>query len=53
MLELCTPIIFANVKIISFLKRELNLTAAIHGIDKLEQLVVGKINKRPAKLESR
>jgi 4-hydroxythreonine-4-phosphate dehydrogenase len=44
MLELCTPIIFANVKIISFLKKELNLTAAIHGIDKLEQLVVGKIN---------
>ncbi len=44
MLELCTPIIFANVKIISFLKRELNLTAAIHGIDKLDQLVVGKIN---------
>ncbi|WP_288982135.1 4-hydroxythreonine-4-phosphate dehydrogenase PdxA [uncultured Flavobacterium sp.] len=44
MLELCTPVIFANVKIISFLKRELNLTTAIHGIDKLEQLVVGKIN---------
>ena len=44
MLELCTPVIFANVKIISFLKRELNLNAAIHGIDKLEQLVVGKIN---------
>jgi 4-hydroxythreonine-4-phosphate dehydrogenase len=44
MLELCTPIIFANVKIISFLKKELNLTAAIHGIDKLDQLVIGKIN---------
>ena len=44
MLELCTPVIFANVKIISFLKRELNLIAAIHGIDKLDQLVVGKIN---------
>jgi 4-hydroxythreonine-4-phosphate dehydrogenase len=44
MLELCTPVIFANVKIISFLKRELNLSAAIHGIDKLDQLVVGKIN---------
>ena len=44
MLELCTPVIFANVKIISFLKRELNLTDAIHGIDKLDQLVVGKIN---------
>lgn len=44
MLELCTPVIFANVKIISFLKRELDLTAAIHGIDSLDQVVVGKIN---------
>jgi 4-hydroxythreonine-4-phosphate dehydrogenase len=44
MLELCTPVIFANVKIVSFLKRELKLTAAIHGIDKIEQLVHGKIN---------
>lgn len=44
MLELCTPVIFANVKIISFLKKELKLTAAIHGIDKIDQLVLGKIN---------
>jgi 4-hydroxythreonine-4-phosphate dehydrogenase len=44
MLELCTPVIFANVKIVSFLKKELNLELHIHGIDKLEQLVVGKIN---------
>ncbi|WP_322550906.1 4-hydroxythreonine-4-phosphate dehydrogenase PdxA [Flavobacterium psychraquaticum] len=44
MLELCTPVIFANVKILSFLKKEFNLAAAIHGIDKLDQLVVGKIN---------
>ncbi len=44
MLELCTPVIFANVKIVSFLKKELKLDVAIHGIDKIEQLVVGKIN---------
>ena len=44
MLELCTPVIFANLKIVSFLKKELKLDIAIHGIDKLEQLVVGKIN---------
>lgn len=44
MLELCTPVIFANAKIVSFLRRELNLEIAIHGIDKLEQLVIGKIN---------
>lgn len=44
MLELCTPIIFANVKILSFLKKNLELTAQLHGIDKLDQMVVGKIN---------
>ena len=44
MLELCTPVIFANVKILSFLKKNLDLQAQLHGIDKLDQLVVGKIN---------
>ena len=44
MLELCTPVIFANAKIVSFLRKELNIDIAIHGIDKVEQLVVGKIN---------
>jgi len=44
MLELCTPVIFANVKIVSFLKKELKLDVAIHGIDKIEQLVIGKVN---------
>lgn len=44
MLELCTPVIFGNVKILSFLKKTLNLESNLHGIDKLEQLVFGKIN---------
>ena len=44
MLELCTPVIFANVKILSFIKKSFELTAALHGIDKLEQMVIGKIN---------
>lgn len=44
MLELCTPVIFGNVKILSFLKKTLNLEASLHGIDKLDQLVFGKIN---------
>lgn len=44
MLELCTPIIFANVKILSFLKKSLDLSAQLHGIDKLDQMVIGKIN---------
>ncbi|WP_396173086.1 4-hydroxythreonine-4-phosphate dehydrogenase PdxA [Flavobacterium sp.] len=44
MLELCTPVIFANVKVLSFIKKTLELTAPLHGIDKLDQLVLGKIN---------
>ena len=44
MLEVCTPVIFANAKIVSFFKKTFNLTANIHGIDKLDQLVLGKIN---------
>ncbi len=44
MLELCTPVIFANVKILSFIKRNLNLELPLHGIDSLEQLVLGKVN---------
>jgi 4-hydroxythreonine-4-phosphate dehydrogenase len=44
MLEFCTPVIFANVKIISFVKKTFESTSAIHGIDTLEQIVLGKIN---------
>ena len=44
MLELCTPLIFANVKVLSFIKKQFNLTAQLHGIDKLEQIVIGRIN---------
>lgn len=44
MLEFCTPVIFANVKIVSFLKKSFESTSSIHGIDKLDQIVIGKIN---------
>ena len=44
MLELCTPVIFANVKILSFLKKNLSLNVNLHGIDKIEQALTGKIN---------
>lgn len=44
MLELCTPVIFANVKILSFIKKNLNSETPLHGIDRIEQLVKGKIN---------
>ncbi|HSN49202.1 MAG TPA: 4-hydroxythreonine-4-phosphate dehydrogenase PdxA, partial [Flavobacterium sp.] len=44
MLELCTPVIFANVKILSFVKKGFESTLMIHGIDRLDQIVLGKIN---------
>lgn len=44
MLELCTPVIFANVKVLSFAKKALESTAMLHGIDRLDQIVLGKIN---------
>jgi 4-hydroxythreonine-4-phosphate dehydrogenase len=44
MLELCTPVIFANVKILSFIKKTLESIAVLHGIDRLDQIVLGKIN---------
>ncbi len=44
MLELCTPVIFANVKIVSFVKKTFESTSLLHGIDKLDQLIPGKIN---------
>jgi 4-hydroxythreonine-4-phosphate dehydrogenase len=44
MLELCTPVIFANVKILSFIRKNFESSIALHGIDKLDQIVVGKVN---------
>ena len=44
MLELCTPVIFANVKLLSFVKKSFQSASVLHGIDKLDQIVPGKIN---------
>ena len=44
MLELCTPVIFANVKILSFAKKSLDAGMQLHGIDNLDQIITGKIN---------
>ena len=44
MLELCTPVIFANVKMLSFVKKSFESTSMLHGIDRLDQIVLGKIN---------
>jgi 4-hydroxythreonine-4-phosphate dehydrogenase len=44
MLELCTPVIFANVKMLSHVKKTFESTSALHGIERLDQVVLGKIN---------
>ena len=44
MLELCTPVIFANVKVMSFIKKTLELEIPLHGIDQIDQIVPGKVN---------
>jgi len=44
MLEFCTPVIFGNVKVLSFIKKTLNLGAQLHGIDSLDQIAIGKVN---------
>ncbi|WP_316635788.1 4-hydroxythreonine-4-phosphate dehydrogenase PdxA [uncultured Flavobacterium sp.] len=44
MLEMCTPVIFANAKILSFVKKSFTSTVQFHGVDKLDQVLPGKIN---------
>lgn len=44
MLDFCTPIIFASVKILSFLKKKYKINTNLHGIDKTSQILDGKIN---------
>lgn len=44
MLEICTPVIFANVKVLSFVKKTFESTSTLHGIDNLSQILSGKIN---------
>lgn len=43
-LELCTPVIFASVKTMSFLKKEFNINAKLQGIDSLDKVVHRRIN---------
>jgi len=44
MLEFCTPVIFANVKLLSFVKKTFESESMLHGIDSLDQIITGKIN---------
>ena len=44
MLEFCTPVIFASVKVLSFFKKHYNIDINLHGIDTLDKIIPKKIN---------
>lgn len=44
MLELCTPVVFANARLFSYLKKVLKLKLSIHSIDSLQDVEHGKFN---------
>ncbi|MBA3985060.1 MAG: 4-hydroxythreonine-4-phosphate dehydrogenase PdxA [Flavobacteriales bacterium] len=44
MLEFCTPVIFASVKSLSFVKKALGIEINFQGIDHINQVIPGKIN---------
>ena len=44
MLDFCTPVIFASVKLMNFFKRHYNLDLNLHGIDSLDKIAPKKIN---------
>lgn len=44
MLEFCTPVIFASVKVMSFFKKHFKSSINFHGINHTDQILDGKIN---------
>ncbi|MFV8837191.1 4-hydroxythreonine-4-phosphate dehydrogenase PdxA [Salinimicrobium soli] len=44
MLELCTPVIFASAKTITFIKKKLKLDINFQGVEEASQAIDGKIN---------
>tara|TARA_B100000508_G_C11449600_1_gene273294 strand:+ start:385 stop:1446 length:1062 start_codon:yes stop_codon:yes gene_type:complete len=44
MLDFCTPVIFGSAKLISTVKKELNMDVPFHGIDHVKEVVHNKIN---------
>ncbi len=44
MLDFCTPLLFASVKTMSFIKKALEINTSFQGIDHINQLVPGKVN---------
>lgn len=43
-LEFCTPVIFASSKVVGILKNHFNSTINFNGINRIDQLVFGKVN---------
>lgn len=44
MLELCTPVIFANSKSLSFIKKNTGIATQYSGTDRLDQIIHGRVN---------
>lgn len=44
MLEFCTPVIFANVKLMSFYKKAFNIQCNLQGIEHVDKVIHKKIN---------
>lgn len=44
MLDFCTPVIFASIKVLSFFKKQYNINPSLHGIDTTSEILDGKIN---------
>lgn len=44
MMELCTPVIFANNRLLSFIRKTVKSVNALHSIDHINQVQLGKIN---------
>ena len=44
MLEFCTPVIFASVKLMSFFKKEYGLDIKLQGIESVDNIIPNKVN---------
>ncbi|EDM45299.1 4-hydroxythreonine-4-phosphate dehydrogenase [unidentified eubacterium SCB49] len=44
MLEFCTPVIFANIKLMSFYKKTANIQCNLQGVDNVDKIIPKKIN---------
>lgn len=44
MLDFCTPIVFASVKVFTFLKKHFKSDLKFHGVNKPKEIISGKVN---------